>query len=81
MLHRASTVAMIAVLVGVGACSTKKKVLPPPPPPANNPLPSTPTGPTGDASGTVGSRAVPGSVADFRETRRVGHGAVRLRQL
>ncbi len=68
MLHRASTVAMIAVLVGVGACSTKKKALPPAPPPANAPLSSN-TGPTGDAPvGTVGTRAIPGSVADFRET-------------
>ena len=69
MLHRASTVAMIAVLVGVGACSTKKKALPPTPPPANAPLGGSAGTPmTGDATGTVGSRAVPGSVADFRET-------------
>lgn len=70
MLHRASTVAMIAVLVGVGACSTKKKALPPPPPPANAPI--TNSGPSsstsGDTSGAVGSTAVPGSVADFRQT-------------
>ena len=69
MLHRASTVAMIAVLVGVGACSTKKKALPPTPPPPSQGVPAYPgTGPTGDTSGAVGSRAVPGSVADFRET-------------
>lgn len=69
MLHRASTVAMIAVLVGVGACSTKKKALPPPPPPPSQGVPANPgAGATGDTTTPVGSRAVPGSVADFRET-------------
>ncbi len=70
MLHRASTVAMIAVLVGVGACSTKKKALPPAPPPANQGVPGMTEGggTTGDAGGAVAGRAVPGSVADFRQT-------------
>ncbi len=69
MLHRASTVAMIAVLVGVGACSTKKKALPPPPPPPSAPLTAPTGGATGnDAGGTVGSTAIPGSVADFKQT-------------
>jgi peptidoglycan-associated lipoprotein len=70
MLHRASTVAMIAVLVGVGACSTKKKALPPPPPPPSAPTtaPSPGNSGSGDASGTVGSTAIPGSIADFKQT-------------
>ncbi len=69
MLHRASTLAMIAVLVGVSACSTKKKVLPPAPPPASAPLGSS-TGPASGATseGSVGTSAVPGSIADFRQT-------------
>ncbi len=67
MLNRASTVAMIAVLIGVGACSTKKKALPPPPPPPSAPMAPTAPPPAGD-TGMVGTRAVPGSVADFRET-------------
>jgi len=72
MLHRASTVAMIAVLVGVGACSTKKKALPPAPPPANTPLGGTTGGTAGatgeNTGGPVGSTAVPGSIADFKQT-------------
>ena len=68
MLHRASTIAMIAVLVGVGACSTKKKALPPPPPPPTAPLGSSSGSAAGSDTGTVGSRALPGSAADFKET-------------
>lgn len=68
MLHRASTVAMIAVLVGVGACSTKKKALPPPPPPATAPLGGSTGSNGGGTTGTVGNRAIPGSIADFKET-------------
>jgi peptidoglycan-associated lipoprotein len=71
MPNRAATVAMIAILVGLGACSTKKKVLPPTPPPAGAPLGSgsaTAATPSGTDSGTVGTREVPGSLADFRAT-------------
>ncbi len=70
MLHRASTVAMVAILIGVGACSTKKKALPPAPPPAGSgvaPI-TNPDRTGGDTTGSVGSTAVPGSVADFRQT-------------
>ncbi len=68
MLHRASTLAMIAVLVGVSACSTKKKALPPPPPPASAPLGATTSPSSGAPAGNVGSTAVPGSIEDFRQT-------------
>lgn len=73
MLHRASTLAIVAVLVGgslsIGACSTKKKVLPPAPPPATAPLGGTTAPPTsGDTTGSVGTTALPGSVADFKQT-------------
>ncbi len=70
MLHRASTLAMIAVLVGTAACSTKKKVLPPPPPPASgSTAPSTMTPPSSGSSDTgVGTTNLPGSVADFKAT-------------
>ena len=72
MRHRTSTLA-IAFLIGpglvLGACSTKKKVLPPAPPPANAPLSGTTAPPTsGDTTGSTGSTAVPGSVADFKQT-------------
>ena len=68
MLHRASTVAMIAVLVGVGACSTKKKALPPAPPPATGPGTPYAPPPSGGDTGNVGSTAIPGSIADFKQT-------------
>jgi peptidoglycan-associated lipoprotein len=67
MLHRTSAVAMIALLVGVSACSTKKKALPPPPPPPSAPMTPAAPPPSND-TGMVGTRAVPGSVADFKET-------------
>ena len=59
---------MIAVLVGVGACSHKKKALPPAPPPASQGVSGQSDGANGGATGPVAGRAVPGSVADFRET-------------
>ena len=68
MLHRASTLAMIAVLVGVSACSTKKKALPPAPPPASAPLGSSSGSTSSAPTGNVGSTAVPGSVEDFKQT-------------
>lgn len=70
MLHRASTLAMVAVLVGTAACSTKKKVLPPPPPPATGPSsPSMAPPPSSGSSDTgVGTTNLPGSVADFKAT-------------
>ena len=67
MLHRASTLAMIAVLIGVSACSTKKKALPPAPPPASAPLTQA-APPAAAPTGDVGNRAVPGSVEDFKQT-------------
>ncbi len=69
MQHRAATVAMIAVLVGLGACA-KKKALPPAPPPAGAPIQPNSGGVPiqGDSTGTVGTRSIPGSVADFKET-------------
>ena len=69
MPSRTAAVAMIAILVGVGACSTKKKILPPTPPPVGAPLgggTASAGTPSGSDSGTVGTRAVPGSLADFR---------------
>ncbi|MGI4877784.1 MAG: peptidoglycan-associated lipoprotein Pal [Janthinobacterium lividum] len=70
MLHRASTLAIVAVLVGTAACSTKKKVLPPPPPPATAPLGSTSAPPptSGSSDTGVGTTNLPGSVADFKAT-------------
>lgn len=71
MPKRAAAVAMIAILVSVGACSTKKKILPPAPPPFGAPLgggTASAGTPSGSDSGTVGTRAMPGSLADFRAT-------------
>lgn len=69
MLHRASTLAIVAVLVGTAACSTKKKVLPPPPPPATAPMAPTMTPPSSGSGDTaVGTTTLPGSVADFKAT-------------
>jgi len=74
---RASTVALIAILVGpgamLGACSTKKKALPPAPPPAGTPLGGSASSGTsgsggGEAGSGVGSTAIPGSIADFKQT-------------
>lgn len=59
-------VGVVAALVGVGACSTKKKDLPPPPPPASEPVvppAATPT-PVAPPVG-VHSTNIPGSTADF----------------
>lgn len=70
MSNRAANIAMIAVLLGAGACATKKKVLPPAPPSAGTPIGSVApiTNPSNDTTGSVGSTAVPGSVADFKAT-------------
>ncbi|QYE34868.1 peptidoglycan-associated lipoprotein Pal [Polymorphobacter sp. PAMC 29334] len=70
MLHRASTLAIVAVLVGTAACSTKKKVLPPPPPPATAPMAPTMAPPSTSGSGDtgVGTTNLPGSIADFKAT-------------
>lgn len=69
MLHRASTLAIIAVLAGTAACSTKKKVLPPPPPPVSAPMAPVMTPPSSGSSDTaVGTTNLPGSVADFKAT-------------
>jgi len=70
MLHRASTLAIVAVLVGTAACSTKKKVLPPAPPPAVSSTGTTTTAPSSTGSGdtAVATTNLPGSVADFKST-------------
>ncbi len=69
MLHRASTLAIVAVLVGTAACSTKNKVLPPAPPPATAMVPQTMTPPSSGSTDTaVGTTNLPGSVADFKAT-------------
>jgi len=69
MMHRASTVALIAALIATTACSTKKKILPPPPPPATAPGSSMESN-TGQSTGSsnVGNSSVPGSIADFKQT-------------
>lgn len=67
LMHKFVRVSVVAALVGVGACSTKKKDLPPPPPPASEPV----VPPTADAStkvpppAGVESTHIPGSNADF----------------
>ncbi len=69
MMHRVSTMAMVAALVATGACSTKKKALPPAPPAATAPGTYTPA-PATVAPGRdgVGTAEIPGSVADFKAT-------------
>jgi peptidoglycan-associated lipoprotein len=60
--------AVMAAVMGVGACAPKKKDLPPPPPPTLAPVaPSAPTNhvTTMPAPGAVGTANVPGSTADF----------------
>jgi peptidoglycan-associated lipoprotein len=67
VLIKAVQVSLVAALIGVGACSTKKKDLPPPPPPASEPVvpltASTPTQVPPPAG--VQSTSIPGSTADF----------------
>lgn len=53
--------ALVAVLVGAGACATKKAEDLPPPPPATTPAPP----PVAETVAPVTSTVVPGSVEDF----------------
>lgn len=62
MQSRLINIALVAALVGVGACAKKKAEELPPPPPSSTPAPS---GPTGESSGPVTSTVVPGSFEDF----------------
>ena len=72
MLNRSMTskvlqVSLVAALIGVGACSTKKKDLPPPPPPASEPVVPPTTGGPAQVPPPAGvqSTSIPGSTADF----------------
>ncbi len=67
MQNKSVQVALVAALIGVGACSTKKKDLPPPPPPASEPVaPPASTGATPvPPTPGVQSANIPGSTADF----------------
>ena len=83
MSNRAATVAMIAVLLGASACSTKKKALPP----ARRP-PAHAAGSSGGRGQPAGRRhrhgrhpRVPGSVADFKATSGSDTVLFALRQL
>lgn len=66
MVSKFVRVSVVAALVGVSACATKKKDLPPPPPPASQPV-VPPVANNGGVTppAAVHSTGVPGSTADF----------------
>ena len=63
MTSTAIRIAMIAALLGAGACAKKKAEDLPPPPPTQQPQTEAPS--TGETTGGVASTAVPGSLEEM----------------